>query len=118
MVRVKGGVGTKKTHRKYLKMAKGYREARRTRYRAAREAVNHALQYAYRDRKDRKSEMRRLWIVRINAAARQHGMTYSQFMDNLDKANIQLDRKVLAHLASREPEVFEAILEKSREATI
>lgn len=116
MVRVKGGVGTKKTHKKYLKMAKGYRQARRTRYRAAREAVNHALMYAYRDRKDRKSEMRRLWITRINAAARQHGMTYSQLMDKLNKANIQIDRKILAHLACCEPNVFKAILDKSKEA--
>jgi large subunit ribosomal protein L20 len=116
MVRVKGGVGTKKTHKKYLRMAKGYREARRTRYKSAREAVYHALQYSYRDRKDRKSEMRRLWIIRINAVARQNGLTYSQLMNNLEKANIKLDRKVLAHLACCEPEVFQAIVAKSQES--
>ena len=116
MVRIKSGVSTKKTHRKYLKMAKGYRGARRNRYRAAREAVNHALQYAYRDRRDRKSEMRRLWIARINAATRQHDMTYSVFMNGLKKANVLLDRKVLAYLAVREPAVFETLIAKSREA--
>ena len=116
MVRVKGGVGTAKTHRKYLKMAKGYRGARRNRYKAAREAVNHALQYAYRDRKDRKSEFRRLWIARINAAVRQHGMTYSQFMYGLGKADVRMDRKVLAHLAVTEPQIFEAVVAKSKQA--
>ena len=116
MVRIKGGVATKKTHRKYLKMAKGYRGARRNRYRSAREAVNHALQYAYRDRRDRKSEMRRLWIARINAAVRQQGMTYSTFMNGLKKADIQLDRKILAYLAVKEPVVFDAIINESKEA--
>jgi len=116
MVRVKGGVGTAKTHRKYLKMAKGYRGARRNRYKAAREAVNHALQYAYRDRRDRKSEFRRLWIARINAAVRQHGLTYSQFMCGLDRADVRMDRKTLSHLAILEPAVFEAVVVKSKEA--
>jgi large subunit ribosomal protein L20 len=116
MVRVKGGLGTKKTHKKYLKMSKGYRGARRNRYRSAREAVNHALQYAYRDRRDRKSDMRRLWIARINAAVRQHNMSYSVFMNGLKKADVQLDRKVLAHLAIMEPDVFETIVAKSKEA--
>lgn len=116
MVRVKGGLGTKKTHRKYLKMSKGYRGARRNRYRSAREAVNHALQYAYRDRRDRKSEMRRLWIARINAAVRQHGMTYSAFINGLNKADVQIDRKLLAHLAVLEPNAFESIVAKSKAA--
>ncbi|MBU1023767.1 50S ribosomal protein L20 [bacterium] len=116
MVRIIGGLGTKKTHRKYLKLAKGYRGARRNRYRSAREAVNHALQYAYRDRRDRKSEMRRLWIARINAATRQHGLTYSAFMNGLKKADVNLDRKVLAYLAVKEPVVFESIVTKSKEA--
>ena len=116
MVRIKGGLGTKKTHKKYLKLSKGYRGARRNRYRAAREAVNHALQYAYRDRRDRKSEMRRLWIARINAATRQHGLSYSLFMNGLKKADIQLDRKILAYLAAKEPVVFENIVAKSKAA--
>jgi large subunit ribosomal protein L20 len=117
MVRIKGGMATKKTHRKYLKMAKGYRGARRNRYLSAREAVNHALRYAYRDRRDRKSDMRRLWIARINAASRQHGMTYSVFMAGLKKANVQLDRKILAYLAVREPVVFQTLVAASKEAS-
>jgi large subunit ribosomal protein L20 len=116
MVRVKGGLGTKKTHRKFLKLSKGYRGARRNRYKAAREAVAHALQYAYRDRRDRKSNMRKLWIARINAAVREQGMTYSAFINGLNKANVTIDRKVLAYLAIKEPTVFSAIVSKSKEA--
>ncbi len=102
--------------RKVLKRAKGYRGARSKVYSRAAEAVLHAGQHAYVDRRRRKRDFRRLWIVRIAAAARQHGMTYSRFMDAARKAGIGLDRKMLAHLAATEPESFAAIVEQARAA--
>ncbi len=99
MGRVKRGVTAKARHKKILKMAKGYYGARSRVFRVAKQAVIKALQYAYRDRRQRKREFRSLWIARINAAARQHGLSYSRFMNGLKKANITLDRKVLADLA-------------------
>ena len=99
MGRVKRGVTAKARHKKILKMAKGYYGARSRVYRVAKQAVIKALQYAYRDRRQRKREFRGLWIVRINAAARLYGLSYSRFMSGLKKAGITLDRKVLADLA-------------------
>lgn len=103
----------KKT-KKILKMAKGYRSVRSTAFRKAREAVEHGLCYAYRDRKNRKREFRRLWIARINAAVRAEGMNYSQFMYGLKKADIQLDRKVLSDLAINNQETFKSLTETAR----
>ena len=99
MARVKRGVVAKARHKKILKQAKGYYGARRKVYRVAKQAVIKAGQYSYRDRRARKRQFRRLWIVRINAAARQFGLSYSRFMDGLNKAGIEIDRKVLADLA-------------------
>ena len=100
-MRVKRGVAAHRRHKKYLDMAKGYRGGRSTLYRTAREAVERALAYSYRDRKVRKREFRKLWILRINAGARENGLSYSRFMDGLKKAGIALDRKILAELAVR-----------------
>ena len=95
-------------------MAKGYRSVRGTAFRKAREAVEHGLSYAYRDRKNRKREFRRLWIARINAAVRAEGMNYSQFMYGLKKADIQLDRKVLSDLAINNQKTFKSLTETAR----
>jgi large subunit ribosomal protein L20 len=97
-----------------LKQAKGYYGARRKVYRVAKQAVTKAGQYAYRDRRQRKRQFRRLWIVRINAAARQCGLSYSRFMDGLNKANIEIDRKVLADLAVNDPAAFGALADKAK----
>lgn len=102
MGRVKRGVTAKARHKKILKMAKGYYGARSRVFRVAKQAVIKALQYAYRDRRQRKREFRTLWIARINAGARVNGLSYSRFMNGLKKANISLDRKVLADLAVRD----------------
>lgn len=110
MPRVKGGPQTRRRHKKILKLASGHRASRHKRFRSANESVLHALSYAYRDRRTRKREMRSLWITRINAAARQHGLSYSTFMHLLQENNVGLDRKMLADLAVREPETFEAIV--------
>jgi large subunit ribosomal protein L20 len=110
MARVKRGVTTHARHKKVLERAKGYRGRNSTVYKVAIEKVEKGLQYAYRDRRNRKRSFRRLWIQRINAAARGHGMTYSQFMGGLIKAGIEIDRKVLADLAMREPEAFAALV--------
>lgn len=107
---------THRRHKKVLKMAKGYRGRSKNCYRTAIERVEKGLQYAYRDRKARKRNFRGLWIQRINAAARTHGLTYSQFMDGLKKAGIELDRKVLAELAAREPEAFKAVFDQAKAA--
>ncbi len=106
MPRVKGGFKARRRHKKVLKMAKGYRGGRSKLYRSAVETVNRALNYAYRDRKVRKREFRRLWIVRINAAARQHGLSYSRFISGLTKAEVEVDRKILADLAVNDPAAF------------
>lgn len=110
MSRVKSGVVTHARHRKVIKKAKGYYAARGTNFRTATQAVDKANQYATRDRKTRKRNFRALWIQRINAAARAHGLTYSQFMGGLAKAGIEIDRKVLAELAISEPDAFAALL--------
>ncbi|WP_285906904.1 50S ribosomal protein L20 [Pseudodesulfovibrio pelocollis] len=113
-MRVKRGVAAKKRHKKYLKMAKGYRGAGSRLYRTARERVEKALCHAYRDRKGKKREFRKLWIMRINAAARINGMSYSRLMDGLKKAGIELNRKVLADMAVRDPQVFAKVAEAAK----
>ncbi len=105
-MRVKRGVNAKRRHKKYLKMAKGYRGSRSKLYRTARETVERALCFAYRDRRQRKRDFRRLWIVRINAAVREFDMSYSRFISGLKKAGIELNRKVLADLAVYEKDSF------------
>ena len=114
MARVKRGVVAHARHKKVLKQAKGYYGARRKVYRVAKQAVIKAGQYAYRDRRTRKRMFRSLWIVRINAAARQFGMSYSRFMDGLNKAGIEVDRKVLADLAVHDIAAFGALAEKAK----
>ncbi len=106
MPRVKRGVTARARHKKILKQAKGYYGARSRVYRVAKQAVIKAGQYAYRDRKQRKRQFRSLWIVRINAAARECGLSYSRFMNGLKKANVDIDRKVLADIAVRDKEGF------------
>jgi large subunit ribosomal protein L20 len=112
MPRVKRGVTARARHKKVLDQAKGYRGRRSTVYRVAKQAVMKAGQYAYRDRRNRKRVFRALWITRINAAAREHGLTYSVFMNGLMKAEIELDRKVLAELAVNDKPAFNAIVEQ------
>ncbi len=106
MPRVKRGVTARKRHKKVLKQAKGYYGARSRVYRVAKQAVIKAGQYAYRDRRQRKRQFRALWITRINAAAREHGLSYSRFMAGLKKASIDIDRKILADLAVHDKEAF------------
>ncbi|NIM70546.1 MAG: 50S ribosomal protein L20 [Xanthomonadales bacterium] len=114
MSRVKRGVQARARHKKVLKQAKGYYGARRKVYRVAKQAVIRAGQYSYRDRRQRKRQFRRLWIVRINAAAREYGLSYSRFMDGLNKADIEIDRKVLADLAVHDRAAFGALAEKAK----
>jgi large subunit ribosomal protein L20 len=116
VARVKRGVTTHARHKKVLRLAKGYRGRSSTAYRIAIERVEKALQYAYRDRRNRKRDFRALWIQRINAGAREHGLTYSEFMHGIKLAGLELDRKVLSDLAVREPEAFEAIVAAVRSA--
>ncbi len=116
MARVKRGVTTHARHRKVIRAAAGYRGRSKNTFRAAIERVEKGLQYAYRDRRNRKRTFRALWIQRINAGARAHGLNYSQFMDGIKRAGIEIDRKVLADLAAREPEAFEVLVEQAREA--
>jgi len=118
MARVKRGVTAKARHKKVLKQAKGYYSARRSVYRVAKQAVIKAAQYAYRDRKQRKREFRRLWIVRINAGARLNGLSYSRLMAGLKKAAIEIDRKILADLAVFDKNAFALIAEKAKAALI
>jgi large subunit ribosomal protein L20 len=118
MARVKRGVVAHARHKKVLKQAKGYYGARRKVYRVAKQAVIKAGQYAYRDRRTRKRMFRQLWIVRINAAARQFGMSYSRFMDGLNKAGIEVDRKVLADLAVHDIAAFGALAEKAKASLV
>ena len=106
MARVTRGVHARKQRRTVLTRAKGFRGARRRRYRVANETVMHAMRYQYRDRRQRKRDFRRLWITRINAGARQHGLSYSRLIHGLKQADVAVDRKVLADLAVREPDVF------------
>jgi len=116
MARVKRGVQARARHKKVLKEAKGYYGARRKVFRVAKQAVTKAGQYSYRDRRQRKRQFRSLWIVRINAAARMHDLSYSRFMDGLNKANIEIDRKVLADLAVHDAAAFGALAEKAKAA--
>ena len=117
MTRVKRSVAAKKKRRATLERAKGFRGDANSNYRAAKEAVIKAETYAYRDRRNKKRDFRRLWITRINAAARQNGMSYSQFIHGLGLAGIELDRKVLADIAVRDPETFSRFAEAAREAS-
>ena len=114
MPRAVNGTVARNRRKKILKLAKGYRSVRSNCFRKAREAVEHGLAYAYRDRKNKKREFRRLWISRINAAVRAEGLNYSQFMYGLNKAEIELDRKVLSDMAIHNQESFKALTETAR----
>lgn len=116
MPRVKGGFVTRRRHKKIIKLAKGHRGGRHKLFRQANESVMHAYQYAYEHRRDRKNQFRRLWIQRINAAARQNGLTYSTMMNGLKRAQVEVDRKVLADLAVRDAAAFSQIAEKAKAA--
>ena len=116
MPRVKRAVSAHKKRRTLLNRAKGYYGAKSRSYRAAKEQVQHSLQYMYRDRRNKKREIRRLWITRINAAARINGMSYSVLMNGLKKAGVQLDRKVLSDMAINDPAAFTAITEVAKKA--
>ena len=116
MSRVKRGVTGRRRHKKILKLAKGHGGPRHKVFRRANESVLHALDYAYRDRRDRKGQFRRLWIMRINAAAREQGITYGRLIDGLTKAGVAIDRKVLADLAVRDSVAFAAITEQAKGA--
>ena len=116
MARVKNAVNSHKKRRTVLERAKGYRGQRSRLYRMAKQQMLHSLVYAYNDRRARKGDFRRLWIVRINAAARMHDMSYSVFINGLHAAGIEIDRKVLADLAVREPEAFALVAEQVRKA--
>lgn len=116
MARVKRGTTAHAKHKKVLAQAKGFYGRRKNTIRAAKAAVDRSKQYAYRDRKVRKRTFRALWIQRINAAARENGLTYGRFIDGLGKAGVEVDRKVLADLAVREPAAFKALVEQARAA--
>jgi len=114
MTRVTAGTTRRKRHKKILKLTKGYRGARGTRFKVAKEAVIKSRFYSYRDRRNRKRDFRRLWIARVNAAVREAGLTYSQFMNILKIQNVQLNRKMLSEIAVRHPESFRKIVEQVR----
>ena len=116
MARIKRAVNAKKKRRTVLNRAKGYYGAKSRSYRAAKEQVQHSLQYQYRDRRNKKREVRRLWITRINAAARINGLSYSVFMNGLKKAGVELDRKVLSDMAINDPEAFASLVEVAKKA--
>lgn len=116
MAHIKRGTTKHARHKKIIKMAKGYRGRNKNCFRIAIERVEHGLQYAYRDRRNRKRDFRKLWIQRINAGVREHGMTYSQFIHGCAVAGIEMDRKVLSDMAIREPESFKALVGKARAA--
>jgi large subunit ribosomal protein L20 len=116
MSRVKRGVVAHRRHKKVLKLTEGHRGQRHRLFRRANESMLHALRYNYENRRDRKGDFRELWIIRINAAARQHGMSYSQLIHGLRLAGVDLDRKSLADLAVTRPDAFEAVLGKARDA--
>lgn len=116
MAHVKRGVTAHARHKKVLKLAKGYRGRSKSCYRIALQRVEKALQYAYRDRRNRKRDFRGLWIQRINAGVREHGLTYSRFINGLTKAGIDIDRKVLSDLAIHEPVAFKAIVDQAQKA--
>src|SRR6187431_1909362 len=116
MPRVKRSVHARKKRRKVLGQAKGYWGLKKSSYRYAKEQVEHSLAYAYRDRKNKKRTFRQLWIIRINAAARENGLSYNQFIDGLHKAGIELDRKSLADIAVSDPQAFAAVAERAKAA--
>jgi len=114
MPRVKRGIMTHKRHKKVIDRAKGYWGGRHRLFKTANEAVMHALQYAYRDRRNKKRDFRQLWIARINAATRMNDMTYSRFIDGLNKAGIQIDRKILADMAVNDQSGFAVLVERAK----
>ena len=114
MARIKRSVHAKKKRREILEAAKGYTGSRRKRLRVAKEQVMHSGMYAYRDRRDRKAQFRRLWITRINAAVRPHGLSYSRFVSGLHAAGVEVDRKILADLAVRDPDAFAQLVEQAK----
>lgn len=116
MARVSRGVTARARHKKVVKMAKGYRGRGKNVFRVAVERVEKGLQYAYRDRRAKKRSFRGLWIQRINAGAREHGLTYSQFMNGMKRAGIELDRKVLSDLAVHEPAAFKSLVDQAQAA--
>jgi large subunit ribosomal protein L20 len=113
-MRIKRGVTTHRKHKAVRKAAKGMQHGRRRTFRLAKQGVIRALQYAYRDRRNKKRDLRSLWITRINAAARENGTTYAKLIAGLKKANIELDRKILAELAAKEPKVFSSIVKSAK----
>jgi len=115
-MRVKTGTVRRRRHKKILKMAKGFYSGRRKHFRKAKEQVEHSLVYAYRDRKQKKREFRKLWITRINAACRLNDISYSRFIHGLSKAGIELDRKILADMAMNEPAAFAKLVEQAKAA--
>jgi large subunit ribosomal protein L20 len=115
-MRIKRGVMVRKRHNKLLRQAKGFQGSRSRRIRTARQTLMKALSYAYRDRRNKKRDFRRLWIIRINAAARLNGMSYSRFMSGLKTAGITLDRKILADMAVRDPAAFSSVVDQVRRA--
>ena len=112
MTRVKRGIMAHKRRKNIIKQAKGFKWGRKSKYKLAKDALKHAWTYAYRDRKVKKRDFRRLWNIKINAATREKDITYSQFINKLKKAKIELNRKILAHLAEEKPEIFDKIIEK------
>lgn len=116
MARVKRGVTAHAKHKKVLDAAKGFRGRRKNTIRTAKQAVEKSMQYAYRDRKARKRNFRALWVQRINAAVREHGLTYARFIDGINKAGVELDRKVLSDMAIHEPQAFAAVVGEARKA--
>jgi large subunit ribosomal protein L20 len=116
MARIKRGVNTRRRHKAILERAEGYRGTRSRLFKRANEAVMRAGQYSYRDRRTRKRQMRQLWIIRINAAARENGMPYGRFIEGLNKAGVVIDRKILADLAVRDPQAFREYVNVSRSA--
>jgi len=118
MARIKRAVAKRKRKKKFFKLTKGYFGAKSRQYRTVREASKRSGNYAFRDRKARKRDFRRLWITRINAATREHGMSYSQFMRGLKLASVELDRKVLADLALTDPKAFSQLVEEAKKAKV
>ena len=116
MARVKRGTTSHARHKKVLEQSKGFRGRTSTTYRAAKERLEKSLQYAYRDRRVKKREFRGLWIQRINAGVREHGLTYSQFINGIKRAGIELDRKVIADLAFQDPAAFDALVKQAQAA--
>lgn len=115
MPRAKGGVLTRRKHKKILKLTKGHRATRHKLYRRAHESMLHALHYAYCHRRERKGDMRRLWIIRINAAARANGLSYSQLIDGLGKASVEINRKSLAEMAIHDPDSFSKLVSMAQD---